>query len=79
MQLNLVEVSFHLKMCRKLGALLADRNAEFKNTFCNDTWSQRDLSIYDRITVAKTLGLSELLFSSACIFTPVHAIDILIP
>ena len=36
MQLNLVEVSFHLKMCRKLGALLADRNAEFKNTFCND-------------------------------------------
>ena len=28
MQLNLVEVSFHLKMCRKLEALLADRNAE---------------------------------------------------
>ena len=78
MQLNLVEVSFHLKMCRKLGALLADRNAEFKNTFCNDH-GHSATSRYVTVTVAKTLGLSELLFSSACIYTPVHAIDILIP
>ena len=37
--------------------------------------SQRDLSVYGRITIAKTLGLSKLLFSSACICTPVRVID----
>ena len=36
---------------------------------------QRDLSVYGRITIAKTLGLSKLLFSSACICTPAHVID----
>ena len=37
--------------------------------------SQRDLSVYCRITIAKTVGLSKLLFSSACICTPVCDID----
>ena len=40
-----------------------------------NVWSQRDLSVYGRITIAKTLGLSKLLFLSACICTPVHVID----
>ena len=40
-----------------------------------NVWSQRDLSVYGRITIAKTLGLSKLLFSSACICTPAHVID----
>ena len=37
--------------------------------------SQLDLSVYGRLTIAKTLGLSKLLFSSACICTPVRVID----
>lgn len=37
--------------------------------------SQRDLSVYCRITIAKTVGLSKLLFSSACICTPVCDIN----
>ena len=40
-----------------------------------NVWSQRDLSVYGRITIAKTLGLSKLLFSNACICTPAHVID----
>ena len=40
-----------------------------------NVWSQRDLSVYGRITIAKTLGLSKLLFSSACICIPAHVID----
>ena len=38
-------------------------------------WSQRDLSVYGKITITKTLGLSKLLSSSASICTPVHVID----
>ena len=38
-------------------------------------WSQRDLSLYGKITIAKTLGLSKLIFSSACISTPPHVTD----
>jgi hypothetical protein len=33
-------------------------------------WSQRDLSLYGRILIAKTLGLSKLIYSSACVQTP---------
>ena len=33
------------------------------------------ISSNGRITIAKTLGLSKLLFSSACISTPAHVID----
>ena len=40
-------------------------------------WSQRDLSLYGKITIAKTLGLSKLIFVSACTHTPPHYIDII--
>ena len=33
-------------------------------------WSQRDLSLYGRILIAKILGLSKLIYSSSCIQTP---------
>ena len=33
-------------------------------------WSQRDLSLYGRITIAKTLGLSKIVFASCCLHTP---------
>ena len=39
-------------------------------------WSQRDLSLYGRILIAKTLGLSKLIYSSACVQTPVQVPDI---
>jgi len=39
-------------------------------------WSQRDLSLHVKITIAKTLGLSKLIFVSACIHTPHHYIAI---
>ena len=40
-----------------------------------NVWSQRDLSVYGRITITKTLDSSKLLFSSACICTAAHVID----
>ena len=39
-------------------------------------WFQRDLSLYGKITIAKTLGLSQLIFVSECIHTPPHYTDI---
>ena len=39
-------------------------------------WSQRDLSLYGRILIAKTLGLSKLIYSSACVQTPAQVSDI---
>ena len=39
-------------------------------------WSQRDLSLYGRILIAKTLGLSKLIYSSACFQTPAQVSDI---
>ena len=39
-------------------------------------WSQRDLSLYGRILMAKTLGLSKLIYSSACVQTPAQVSDI---
>jgi len=38
-------------------------------------WSQRDLSLYGKITIAKTLGLSKMIFSSACLPTPSHIVS----
>ena len=38
-------------------------------------WSQRDLSLYGKITIAKTLGLSKMMFSSACLPTPSHIVS----
>ena len=37
-------------------------------------WSRRDLSLYGKITIAKTLGLSKLIFSRACLHTPPYVI-----
>ena len=42
----------------------------------SDVWSQRDLSLYGKITIAKTLGFSRLIFASACIQPPSYIIDI---
>jgi len=39
-------------------------------------WSQRDLSSYGRILITKTLGLSKLIYSSACVQTPARVSDI---
>ena len=41
-------------------------------------WSQRDLSLYGRILIAKTLGVSKLIYSSACVQTPAQVADIYI-
>ena len=38
-------------------------------------WSQRDLSLYGKITIAKTPGLSKMIFSSACLPTPSHIVS----
>ena len=38
-------------------------------------WSQRDLSLYGKITIAKTLGLSKMIFSSACLPTHSHILS----
>ena len=38
-------------------------------------WSQRDLSLFGKITIAKTLGLSKMIFSSACLPTPSHIVS----
>ena len=50
------------------------RYLKFKSFF--NIWSQRDISLYGKITIAKTLGLSKLIFVSACIHTPPLYIDI---
>ena len=39
-------------------------------------WSQRDLSLYGKRTIARSLGLSKLIFGCACLPTPAHIIDI---
>ena len=39
-------------------------------------WSQRDLSLYGRILITKTLGLSKLIYSSTCVQTPARMSDI---
>ena len=38
-------------------------------------WSQRDLSLFGKITIAKTLGLSKMIFSCACLPTPSHIVS----
>jgi len=46
-----------------------------------NVWSQRDLSLYGKITIAKTLGLTKLISTSACLHTPsyvVHAVNKLV-
>ena len=52
----------------------ASKINKLQNLF--NIWSQRDLSLYGRILIAKTLGLSKLIYQSACVQTPAHALDI---
>ena len=40
-----------------------------------NVWSQRDLSLYGKITIAKTLGLTKLISTSACLHTPPYVVD----
>ena len=42
---------------------------------CN-MWMQRDLTLHGKITIVKMLGLSKLIFSSACLPTPPHIVTI---
>ena len=39
-------------------------------------WSKCDLSLYGSILIAKTLGVSKLIYSSACVQTPAQVSDI---
>ena len=39
-------------------------------------WSQRDLTLYGKITIARSLVLSKLIFGCAYLPTPAHIIDI---
>ena len=43
---------------------------------CN-MWRQRDLTLYGRITIVKTLGLSKLISSSACLPTPPYVVTMI--
>ena len=47
-----------------------DKVTKIKKVF--HLWSQRDLSLYGWITIAKTLGLSKMIFSSTGLPTPRH-------
>ena len=40
-------------------------------------WPQRDLPLYRKITITSLLGLSNLIFSCACLPTPAHINDII--
>ena len=68
-----ISFSYNLKLCEQ---------ENFSHKICKiqkpfNIWSQRDLSLYGKITIAKTLELSKLIFVSACIHTPPHYIDII--
>ena len=65
-------MSYNLKLCEQEN--FSQKICEIQKLF--NTWSQRDLSLYGKITIAKTLGLSKLIFVSACIHTPPHYKDI---
>ena len=67
-----ISFSYNLKLCEQ--EKFSQKICEIQKLF--NIWSQRDLSLYGKITIAKTLGLSKLIFVSACIHTPPHYIDI---
>ena len=68
-----ISFSYNLKLCEQENFL--QKVCKIQKLF--NIWSQRDLSVYGKITIAKTLGLSKLIFVSACIHTPPHYIDII--
>ena len=68
-----ISFSYNLKLCDQENFL--QKICEIQKLF--NIWSQLELSLYVNITIAKTLGLSKLIFVSACIYTPPHYIDII--
>ena len=67
-----ISFSYNLKICEQ--EKFSQKICEIQKIF--NIWSQRDLSLYGKITIAKTLGLSKLIFVSACIHTPPHHMEI---
>lgn len=67
-----ISFSYNLKLCEQEN--FSQKICKIQKLF--NIWSQRDLSLYGKITIAKTLGLSKLIFVSSCIHTPPHYIDI---
>ena len=67
-----ISFSYNPKLCEQEN--FSQKICEIQKLF--NIWSQRDLSLYGKITIAKTLGLSKLIFVSACIHTKPHYIDI---
>ena len=65
--------SYNLRLCEQENFL--QKVNKIQKLF--NIWSQRDLSLYGKITIAKTLGLSKLIFVSACTHTPPYYIDII--
>ena len=63
--------SYKFNLCDQVN--FVDKLIKVKKLF--NLWSQRDLSLYGKITIAKTLGLSKLISSSACLHTPPYVID----
>ena len=63
--------SYNLKQCEQEN--FGNKLIKVKKLF--NLWSQRDLSLYGKITIAKTLGLSKLISSSACLHTPPYVTD----
>ena len=68
-----ISFSYNLKLCEQEN--FSQKICKIQKLF--NIWSQRNLSLYGKITIAKTLGLSKLIFVSACIHTPPHYIDII--
>ena len=68
-----ISFSYNLKLCKQENFL--QKVCKIQKLF--NIWSQRDLSLYGKITIAKTLGLSKLIFVSVCIHTLPHYIDII--
>ena len=66
-----ISFSYHLKLYEQEN--FSQKICKIQKLF--NIWSQRNLSLYGKITIAKTLGLSKLIFVSACIQTPPHYID----
>ena len=68
-----ISFSYNLRLCEQENFL--QKVNKIQKLF--NIWSQRDLSLYGKITIAKTLGLSKLIFVSACTHTPPYYIDII--
>ena len=67
-----ISFSYNLKLCEQEN--FSQKICKIQKLF--NIWSQRDLSLYGKITITKTLGLWKLIFVSSCIHTPPHYIDI---